>query len=882
MQKTVSSLLVISIGVVWLIPQLQAEPFADKGSSPMVEFQSSTLSSTAIAQSCPVSSTACVEDRKLLARELTLEEYPQNDNVMATASSSGGMASSMAKHDALLTQDPLDSSIIFSSTGSFSAEASGGPEESSDREAQSVSGAAFRLSFKVFEGPATLTMNAEFNLTASRGARAEAVFQYSNDFTPFDDRLELRPDNGTAETLTDTLTVEQSWQVESNTNDLFFSIQVVADNRFGQSSAEGASSAEGDYSCTFTISGGSVDDIVWIGGDGDFNDSSNWEPEKVPTGGDTVRFHDSDVSPIDVIFDASSERFSSQVTITDDTRFVGGVYTLGVGSETEPALAISPTSASSGFLVLDGHQLNTGFASVAQGFGGEGDISVFKEGFLFCLSRLTVGESGMGTLKIGEVGRGTVLASELRVAENAQSTGIVEVYDDEGNAVSEIQADTVSVGYFGKGTLNIMDAQIETGQTSIGRFFGSSGTVEIKGDEGTSVWTYGGELRVGDEGKGNLTITSGTLQSMVDNNISVGHTEGATGTITVQGAESFFGTLGRMDVGPQGHGRVLVKGGATVDVANILNIGGVGSDEEIDLVGVFEGIETATKLAHSNVKVEELRVGASGRGFLVVQERAYLKGKSAFVGTDDGGDGFIRIADRAYLEMSGDIVMGQADPPPAGLSGKAKLILEQKLNDYAILEASHIYLYNGASIEGTGIIKANSGIFFEGGLISTGTIAGEFEFKQDTALDPLRVEGDVSMTDGTIGIGVFDLGASEHGIIEVTGQADIQSATIHFVFQDGFLPKTDDEIPFFMAQGDLTVGILAFTYEGAGPGFQFDVMEQNGMLMFKALNDAQPEGGEPTPRPTAINPNTDINGDNIVDANDLLEVMRNWYHVVVE
>jgi len=83
-----------------------------------------------------------------------------------------------------------------------------------------------------------------------------------------------------------------------------------------------------------------------------------------------------------------------------------------------------------------------------------------------------------------------------------------------------------------------------------------------------------------------------------------------------------------------------------------------------------------------------------------------------------------------------------------------------------------------------------------------------------------------------------------------------------------------------MAQGALTVGSLAFTYEGAAAGFQFDVMEENRMLMFKALNDAQPEGEEPTPRPTAINPNTDINGDKIIDANDLLEVMRNRYHMV--
>ena len=32
--------------------------------------------------------------------------------------------------------------------------------------------------------------------------------------------------------------------------------------------------------------------------------------------------------------------------------------------------------------------------------------------------------------------------------------------------------------------------------------------------------------------------------------------------------------------------------------------------------------------------------------------------------------------------------------------------------------------------------------------------------------------------------------------------------------------------------------------------------------------------------PTALNPDADVNGDNLIDVNDLLDVMRNWYHVV--
>ena len=53
-------------------------------------------------------------------------------------------------------------------------------------------------------------------------------------------------------------------------------------------------------------------------------------------------------------------------------------------------------------------------------------------------------------------------------------------------------------------------------------------------------------------------------------------------------------------------------------------------------------------------------------------------------------------------------------------------------------------------------------------------------------------------------------------------------------------------------------------------------------MFFNSLwNGGQPTGGgEPTPVPTALNPNADVNGDNIVNASDLLEVMNNWHRVV--
>ena len=52
-------------------------------------------------------------------------------------------------------------------------------------------------------------------------------------------------------------------------------------------------------------------------------------------------------------------------------------------------------------------------------------------------------------------------------------------------------------------------------------------------------------------------------------------------------------------------------------------------------------------------------------------------------------------------------------------------------------------------------------------------------------------------------------------------------------------------------------------------------------LSQEAINAIEEKGFvEPTPIPTALNPNADVNGDNIIDTRDVLEIMQNWYHIV--
>ena len=429
-----------------------------------------------------------------------------------------------------------------------------------------------------------------------------------------------------------------------------------------------------------------------------------------------------------------------------------------------------------------------------------------------------------------------------------------------------------SIGYFGEGTLNVMDAQIVTGQTSIGRFFGSSGVVEIKGDEGKSVWTYSGEFRVGDRGAGILTITSGSLQSQVDDDLYVGCGEDSTGLLIVDGIDSFLGTFGRVDVGTiGGGGRMFVMGGATVEVGSFFEIGAFDQNMGSGEATVQGEVENATGFQHSRVQTETLAVGRRAAGSLTVKDGGRVNGTIAVFGDETEGVAEVRIGPNGIISMTEDIVIGQEEPPAGQFAaGQAIVTLEWKsFLNFAFLIGDQIFLGPGGSqIQGTGIVRAHSGFFNNGGIVSTGITILDFS-KQATIPRPLTFESDFTMTGGTLEIGVFGLGANQAGVIEVTGEADIQSATIHFVFQNGFLPKTNDQIPFLMTEGGLTVGTLNFTYEGAAPGFLFGVTEENGMLMFEAMNDAQPLPNNPME-------NSDLNGDDKIDVHDLLLFLEHF------
>lgn len=105
------------------------------------------------------------------------------------------------------------------------------------------------------------------------------------------------------------------------------------------------------------------------------------------------------------------------------------------------------------------------------------------------------------------------------------------------------------------------------------------------------------------------------------------------------------------------------------------------------------------------------------------------------------------------------------------------------------------------------------------------------------------INGNLEVIGGLLEIEVGGLEDGQHDSLVVSGTANISGGTVRFKFVDGFLPTTMNAVMFLDAAGGTTIENANFEFEGAAEGFEFQVNEVDGDLVFEALNDAQPGEG---------------------------------------
>jgi T5SS/PEP-CTERM-associated repeat protein len=195
---------------------------------------------------------------------------------------------------------------------------------------------------------------------------------------------------------------------------------------------------------------------------------------------------------------------------------------------------------------------------------------------------LLVGTTGIGKLEINNGGRVSV-AEYSMIATEVGSSGEVEVNGVGSSwAVGNDTNDDLYVGRDGPGTLRITDGgHVSNGGAAIlgSRFNPSNPTGTVAVDGAGSTWTSGGRLAVGADGLGTIQITRGGRVTSAGIS-TLGLRAGATGSVTVDGADSVWKSSGGLNVGEEGNGTLEITSGGRVEVGSetwVASTGGQGS-----------------------------------------------------------------------------------------------------------------------------------------------------------------------------------------------------------------------------------------------------------------------------------------------------------------
>lgn len=215
----------------------------------------------------------------------------------------------------------------------------------------------------------------------------------------------------------------------------------------------------------------------------------------------------------------------------------------------------------------------------AQSVNMTGDTNPAAAGSVNASTDLQIGVTGTGALTA--TGGGTVSSSHGFIGKNAGSDGTISVSgtDGNGNASTWTTVSEIHVGDSGTGALNITGGGVvNAGDTSyIGYATGSQGTASVSGDDGhgrASTWSNSGDLVVGQDGDGTLSIGSGG--KVTNANGYVGAEFVATGhhsDVTVSGTGSTWTNTGQLNIGDNGAGTLTIQDGGVVNAQQSATLG---------------------------------------------------------------------------------------------------------------------------------------------------------------------------------------------------------------------------------------------------------------------------------------------------------------------
>ena len=520
-----------------------------------------------------------------------------------------------------------------------------------------------------------------------------------------------------------------------------------------------------------------------------------------------------------------------------------------------------------GILMVSGESdVSSGEGRIGNGVGG-GSATVSGMNTFWNTGNLSVGFSGDGDLT-ASMG-GSVVSEGGFVGFGSGTTGNVTIQgfgvdflDDASNWT--ITAD-LTIGVDGTGIVNVLDfgrldvansttvngtLTISSGANSVHNSHpvtiggAHDGTVTVSGSsQGIRAAMLGvSDLTLGELGQGTLTVENGALVSCTNAFVGVGLTNttdlSGTGSIVVAASGEMPSNLkieDQLEIGRTRLGKLTIEDGAQAtaqDVTLGTLRGGLG------ILSLFGDplVGTSTSLSVTG----KISLALEGIGRLNVFEDSIVTCASAELGVLAGSEGVAAIGDEgmpgdpARWDVSGDITVGGLGLGEIRLRNNAIVTYGMTL----LVNHNGLIGGNGSFVGNPIVINRSVGIGGNNIFTAQAVVRNSGNAEPGNSVGTLIIESDFEQTaTGKLTIETIGVGDGEFDVLRVTGDT-ILDGILEMLFPGSYVPKTGDSFQFLEVDGVISGEFAEINFPQLLPGFQFDMTQTPGGMVFTALNDA--------------------------------------------
>ncbi len=563
-----------------------------------------------------------------------------------------------------------------------------------------------------------------------------------------------------------------------------------------------------------------ADSRHWVNGGGDFGSTSHWSTlnggaggSSVPGAGDSALFYPSGSYTVSM-----GNAYTNQylgVDYGDPTFDLNGftyVLTNSIAAQIGSAYNFTGKLTlldgtvrvdSDGDDVQVGAYQGTGYLTISNGATLGGVVGQRPA--------LYIGTDGYGTMTVNN--GGTVNSYGVTVASDLGSIGSVSIGGFSSYWTNSLGLD---IGYAGNGSLSVGGGASlsSTGQLNVGQLVGATGSVLVSGIDSTLSLSSSG-ASIGISGTGTLQVLSGgRLEHSGTGVFFIGSNSQGVGTVAVDGLGSMLTSGGEISVGEAGRGTLNVTNGGDL-VSNTATIGYLSTalgDASVSGTG-------------SMWSVGNITIGRSGRGLLTISNGGSLQSGQGTIGSQATGSGEVLVSGAGALWNAGTIMVGSlgsgmltvADGGSVVSSGAVSVI------DPAGTPTATLAIHGG-SVTAHDFTRSGSGTLeFTDGTLTV--VDGVFN-NAGTSLTlngggigdrpTLRLTQTASAT--VAHVGNLTIGADHAAAVEVTGGSSLQVPAVSLGAQDGGdgILTVRGNSSSFSATGDINVGGTALAGAGAG------------------------------------------------------------------